>query len=167
MRDPTSDGNASQLTARYPSWRSSLAQGPTRCSPRIGPPRAATTFDQTLGLTDDHRPAVARERVFVHLDVVSRCSRLGLGHPHPGDLGMRVDDPRHFAVVHRSGVLAEHRLHRDDRLGVGDVREPGCGYAVTDGVDAGAGGLHRGGVDRDEAAVGHLHAGRRPIPSPR
>src|SRR6185369_13983379 len=96
----------------------------------------------------------------MHFDVVSGISRLGFGHPHPGHFWMRVDDPGDFAVVHRSGILTKHRLDRDDGLGVGDVGEPRCGYAVADGIDAGARGLHRRGVDRDEPTVGYFDVGR-------
>src|ERR1700752_1344864 len=117
-------------------------------------------FHQAFGVADDHRPPIPRERVLVHFDVVSGISRLGFGHPHPGDLWMRVGDPGNFAVVHRSGILAKHRLDRDDGLGVGDVCEPRCGHAVTDGVDAGARGLHRRGVHRDEPTAGPLYPRR-------
>src|SRR6478752_9130948 len=62
MSEPTSDGNASQLTAKYPSWSSSLAQGPTKCSPNIGPPRAATTFtNPSVSPTIIARPLPANE----------------------------------------------------------------------------------------------------------
>ena len=118
--------------------------------------RPATRRDdlhQAVGLAEDHRPAVAGERVLVHLDVVAGIARLGLGHAGPGHLRMGVDHPRHLAVVHRRRVLTEDGLHGDHRFGIGDVCESGRVDAVADRVHAGTRGGHRRGVDLDESSV--------------
>src|SRR5262245_45689002 len=57
-----------------------------------------------------------------------------LGQPDAGDLGIRVDRPRHGAVVH-DRVIAERVLGRDLAFAEGRVRELTVAGDVTDRVD--------------------------------
>ena len=62
---------------------------------------------QAVGLTEDHRPAVARETVLGDQHVEARFLRGRLGVSGEGDLGVAVDGPRDPRVVDR--VSAAHR----------------------------------------------------------
>ena len=114
---------------------------------------------QAVGLAEDHGPAVARERVLVHDDVVPGRPGLRLGHarPTPPRGGCRPPTARRRSRP-APGCSPRKWSTATHGLGVGDVREPRCVDAVADRVDARPRGEHGVRVDLDEPALVDPHA---------